>query len=164
GCCRRRTATWRRRSGRGGSAATCSSGSTGSRAPSRCRRCASGWATLPGCSTTFSPALARETGRSGRRFGPAPSTRSAPPPWPGTLARLRAHPWPGNIRDLQSVAVYVSGVCRRQEIRPSHLDFLTDGRQPAPTDWKAAAAAALRRAIEQAWKSGEQDLGPLLGG
>jgi DNA-binding NtrC family response regulator len=81
---------------------------------------------------------------------------------PGTLDKLRAHTWPGNIRELQSVAVYISGVCRGQEIRPAHLDFLTDGRQPAPADWKQASAAALRRAVERAWEAGQKDLSPLL--
>ena len=73
----------------GGSAPTCTTGSTCSR--SRCRRCANAATTSPRCVEHFARATARRLGRPGN--GLAASFAS----------RAREYDWPGNIRELENL-------------------------------------------------------------
>src|SRR5207237_917014 len=77
-----------------------------------------------------------------------------------------AHSWPGNVRELQNVLYRALGVCKGSQIVPSDLEGLGAPARPRPAAGPPGESddgpAALRRAVEWAFSTNQQELWPLL--
>ena len=136
GSSRPRTATCARRSGRGCSARTCSTGSTSCRCG--CRRCASGSRT-----SRCSRGTSCDRAQDGRSAGEDRSTRER-------STRLKHYAWPGNVRELENLMRRLAALCPHDTIGAEQIAAELVEATPAPAEAQAVAGPEpLVRAVER---------------
>ena len=125
----------RKRSARGSSARTSTTGSTSCR--SACRRCASGPRTSR-CS--------RGTSWSARRTTACRRRRSTRARW----SELKRYAWPGNVRELENLMRRLAALCPHETIGAEQIAAELVEIAPTPTGGPAASGPEpLARAVER---------------